>query len=177
MLVTVCVAWCAPARAQPPVDHWTPSLAVALRAQTGDEARVDAAFDLRLDGLFGDPTRVRGGGFVDGRVATSGELSAALGATLATHLTGHDGGTTLMLSAGAAAHDRRGLTPAALGRVWWGFRTTVDTTSRYEVAVGLWAEARYLPRDGAVDVLLGVSVDPYALVLPFRYMAAVFAGR
>lgn len=165
------------ARAQSHVDWYTPSLAVAALARTRGDTRFDAAFDLRLDALFGDPLGVRAGAFVDGRVTTSAEISAAAGASLATSLSRHDGGSTLVLSIGGAVHDRDGLTPAALGRVWWGLRTPIEAANRYEIAVGVWAEARYFPRDGTVDALLGVSVDPYALTLPFRYFFGALSSR
>lgn len=165
------------ASAQSHIDAWTPSLAFAALAHTHGDPTAEAAFDLRLDGLFGDPTGRRGGGFVEGRVSTGGELSAALGATFAAHLTGHDGGTSLMVSAGGALHDRQGLTPAGLVRVWWGMRTAVDARTRYEIAFGLWAEARYLPRDSALDVLFGFSVDPYALALPFIFFGSMLSSR
>lgn len=174
--VTLALA-CSPAAAwaQSHVDWWTPSLAVAGVARVRGAATFDVAVDLRVEGHFGDPTRLRLGGFVDGRITGSGELSAAAGASLATHLTGHDGGTSLVLSAGGALHDRGGLAPAVLGRLWWGLRTAVEASSHYEIAVGLWTEARYFPRDGTTDVLLGLSVDPYALALPFIYFASAFA--
>ena len=78
---------------------------------------------------------------------------------------------------GGAVHDRGGATPAALGRLWWGLRAPPEASSHYEIAVGLWAEARYFPGDGTVDALAGVSVDFYALALPVIYLASAFSPR
>ncbi len=165
------------ALAQAHVDWWTPSVAVAGVARVRGRAEADVAFDLRLEGLFGDPLRVRVGGFVDGRVVGRGELSAAAGLALAVPVTGREGGTSLVLSAGGALHDRDGVTPAALARLWWGLRIPPEASSRYEIAFGLWAEARYAPRDGAVDALLGASVDLYGLALPFIYIGRALDPR
>lgn len=174
-LVAALTALSSPALAHSHIDWWTASIAVAGVARVRGAAEADVAFDLRGEGLFGDPSRVRLGGFADLRVTGRAELSGAAGLSLATHLTGRDGGTSLVLSLGGALHDRGGLDAAGLARLWWGLRTPIESASRYELALGLWAEARYFPRDGTVDALVGLSVDFYALTLPFIYLGALLA--
>lgn len=164
-----------PTLAHSHVDWWTASIAVAGVARVRGSAEADVAFDLRGEGLFGDPSRVRLGGFAELRVTGSAELSGAVGLSLAAHLTGRDGGTSLVFSLGGALHDRGGLDAAGLARLWWGLRAPIESARRYELALGLWAEARYFPRDSTVDALAGLSVDFYGLALPFIYLGAMLA--
>jgi hypothetical protein len=169
----------APALAQTHADWWTPSIAIAGVARARGSVEADVAFDLRVEGFFGNHARARLGGFVDGRVTGRAEVSGAAGLSLCLLTAERPGGAGpfLVLSAGGAVHDRGGATPAALGRLWWGLRTTPEASSHYEIAVGLWAEARYFPGDGTVDALAGFSVDFYALALPVIYLASVFSPR
>lgn len=153
---------------------WTPSLAGAVHTRLRGDAEVDGAFDLLVEGFVG-ASGARGGAFVGGRVTGHGELSASAGAALAIHLSRSDPGTSLVLSLGGALGSRDGLDPAALARAWWGLRGLIDGSSPYEIAVGLWAEARYHPTDGAVDLVAGVSVDPWALAAPFRFIAGALS--
>lgn len=119
----------------------------------------------------------RPGLLVEGRVVTTGELSAAAGAALALPLGQADASPTLAFAAGGALHGRDVLDPAAFARTWFGLRTALDGSSPYEIALGFWAEARWFPRDGAVDALVGVSVDFWAMTLPVVYVASAFSRR
>ncbi len=167
-----------PAWADPPVARWTPSLAAAIHTRTRGDTHVGGAFDLHGEVYFGrDPRAVRPGLRVEGRVHTTGELAAAGGASLAVPLGTSDRSPTLVFSAGAAVHGREGLTGAAFARGWFGIRTVRDGSDAYEIALGLWAEARWSPRDGAVDAVFGFSVDPWALVMPVVYLASAFTRR
>jgi hypothetical protein len=169
----------ASALAQTHVDWWTPSVAFAGVARVKGSAEADVAWDLRLEGLFGEHAHARLGGFADLRITGHAEVSGAAGLSLSLPASGNpgNGGTFVVLSAGGALHDRGGATPAALGRLWWGLRVPPEASSHYEIAVGLWAEARYFPGDGTVDALAGVSVDFYALALPAIYLASAFSSR
>jgi hypothetical protein len=169
----------ATALAQTHVDWWTPSIAFAGVARVKGSAEADVAWDLRVEGLFGEHARARLGAFADLRITGRAEVSGAAGLSISLPASGNpgNGGTFVVLSAGGAVHDRGGATPAALGRLWWGLRAPPEASSHYEIAVGLWAEARYFPGDGTVDALAGVSVDFYALALPVIYLASAFSPR
>ncbi|MDB4929486.1 MAG: hypothetical protein JWM10_1970 [Myxococcaceae bacterium] len=181
MALAAALAASAPAAgfAQTHADWWTPSFAVAGVARVRGAVEADVAFDLRVEGLFGEHAHARLGGFVDARLTGRAELSGAAGLSLALPATGRagNGGTSVVLSAGGAVHDRDGATPAVLGRLWWGLRAPPESSSHYELALGLWAEARYFPGDGTVDALAGVSVDFYALALPFIYLGSALSPR
>lgn len=178
-LVALCAAL-APsvAIADPPVARWTPSLAAALHTRTRGDTQLGAAFDLRGEVFFGRDSRaVRLGLLLEGRAMTIGELAAGAGLSLALPLGRSDSSPTLTLTAGGALHDRESLDPAAFGRVWFGLRTEIDSSTPYEIAFGLWAETRWFPRDGTVDALVGVSVDFWAMSLPVVYLASAFSRR
>jgi len=168
-LALVVSATVSPARAE---VHLHPSLDVAGLVRVHEGAALRGAVALRGEMLFGDFAAPRLGGFVEGRLTGSAETSAALGLSLALPLA-KDGGPAFVLSSGAALHDRdHAVVPAALARVFFGLRTTPSANSAYEISVGVFGEARWAPRDGTVDALLGVSVDLYALTLPFVYLAS-----
>ncbi|MDO9021931.1 MAG: hypothetical protein Q8S73_41730 [Deltaproteobacteria bacterium] len=150
-----------------------------LRACVGRGCAYDRRHAASRDRLRGDRARRRAhgvgaracarlGAFADLRITGRAEVSGAAGLSVSLPASGNpgNGGTFVVLSAGGAVHDRGGATPAALGRLWWGLRAPPEASSHYEIAVGLWAEARYFPGDGTVDALAGVSVDFYALALP-----------
>lgn len=152
--------------------HLHPALEVAGLVRVRDGATLRGAVALRGEMLFGDFASPRLGGFVEGRLTGSAETSGAMGLSLALPLA-KDGGPAFVISSGAALHDRdRAVVPAGLARVFFGLRTTPSANSVYEISVGVFGEARWAPRDGTVDALLGVSVDLYALTLPFVYLAS-----
>ncbi len=156
-------------------EVWAPSVAVAGIARSRDGLSADVAVDLRLEALFGDSGRPRIGGFVDGRLTGRAEPSFGAGLSVSLPTSSHDAPTSFVLSSGAAVHARGGdVHPAVLARVFWGLRSVPQGSSRYEIAVGLWTEARYFPRDRSLDVLFGVTADFYALSLPFVYLASAF---
>lgn len=170
-LTVTCMLVAAPARAE---VHLSPSLEVAGLVRSHEGAAFRGAVALRGEALLGDFAAPRLGGFVEGRLTGNSETSAAVGLSLALP-TAKDGGAAFVLSSGAAIHDRgNAVVPAGLARLFFGLRTTPSANSVYEISVGVFTEARWAPRDGTVDALLGVSVDLYALTLPFVYLASGF---
>lgn len=166
------------ARADPPFARWTPSLAASLFTRTRGDTQLAAAFDLRGEVFFGSDSRApRLGLLLEGRAITQGELAAGGGLSLALPLGRGDTSPTMGFTAGGAVHGREVIDPAAFGRVWFGLRTEIDGSNPYEIALGLWTEARYFPRDGTVDALVGVSVDFWAMALPFVYIGSAFSRR